>query len=96
MKRLMILLLLLLLADFGEADFPAHAVRSSKWIISENSSLVVKGNTNVNRFSCAIKQYPKTDTVMVTEDQNNNIMLSGAQYRSQKFRLPKPDDDQTA
>lgn len=77
MKRLMILLLLLLLADFGKADFPAPMLRSSKWVISQNSSLVVKGNTNVNRFSCAIDQYPKTDTVMVTADQNNNMLLSG-------------------
>jgi len=75
MKLLMILFLLL--ADFGKADHSAPTVRASKWVISENSSLVVKGNTNVNRFSCAISQYPKTDTVMITQDQNNNILLSG-------------------
>lgn len=73
----MILLLLLLLADFGKADFSAAAVRASKWVVRESSSLVINGNTNVNRFSCAINQYPKTDTIMVTEDQNNNILLSG-------------------
>lgn len=49
----------------------------SKWLISENSSLIVNGVTNVNKFSCAILPKTKTDTVMVTKGQSGAILLSG-------------------
>ncbi len=52
--------------------------RDSKWVISESSSLIVNGSTNVNKFSCVILPSPKSDTVLVSNDKSNNLLLSGA------------------
>ena len=76
MKSLIILFLALTLTSFSK-NHKHVANRSSKWVISENSSLVVNGSTNVNKFSCSIRQYPKTDTVLISEDQKSKILLSG-------------------
>lgn len=45
--------------------------------MSQKSTLVVNGHTNVNQFSCTISEYPKTDTVVVSLDRLNKISLSG-------------------
>jgi len=50
---------------------------TTKWVISQNSSLTINGNTNVNKFSCAILSYPKTDTITINRE-NNQILLTGA------------------
>ena len=49
----------------------------TKWIINENSSLQVNGSTNINKFSCEIKQYDHNDTLVV-QKTNNEINLSGS------------------
>lgn len=50
-----------------------------KWIICENSSLVVNGSTNLNRFSCAIRSYPRTDTIKIEQNVNSKkIFLTGS------------------
>jgi len=77
MKSLIILALTGMLTSFGNAYHIASTARLSKWIISESSSLVVNGSTNVNKFSCTILQYPKTDTILVSQDPKNRILLSG-------------------
>lgn len=77
MKSLIILALTGMLTSFGNAYHIAPTARLSKWIISESSSLVVNGSTNVNKFSCTILQYPKTDTILVSQDPKNRILLSG-------------------
>ena len=70
--RILFLILTLSLTSFTA---PKHA---TKWVISQNSSLTINGNTNVNKFSCAILSYPKTDTITINEDTaNENLMLSG-------------------
>lgn len=72
--KLLLTLLFLLLAGLR----PAGKTKStSKWVVSENSMLTVNGSTNINRFSCVILRYPKTDTVLVSKDKTDHIALSG-------------------
>ncbi|MDQ6902411.1 MAG: YceI family protein [Bacteroidota bacterium] len=47
------------------------------WIINENSSLLVNGSTNVNKFSCAISHYDHTDTLQINQS-NQNVILTGS------------------
>lgn len=75
MKTLLPIFLMVLLSSFKTAD--KAKIRYSRWVISENSSLIINGNTNINKFSCAILQYPKTDTVIVSQDKTSKIILSG-------------------
>ncbi|MEJ5963208.1 YceI family protein [Pedobacter immunditicola] len=77
MKSLIFLFLALTLTSFSKVHQLVAVNKSSKWVISENSSLVVNGSTNVNKFSCSIRQYPKTDTVLITDDQKSKVLLSG-------------------
>src|SRR5690606_27298010 len=35
----------------------------AKWVLTEGSSLRVAGSTNVNKFTCAITDYNKSDTL---------------------------------
>jgi hypothetical protein len=77
MKSFIILLLALTLTSFSKVNKLVAINRSSKWVISENSSLIVNGSTNVNKFSCSIRQYPKTDTVLISQDQKSMVLLSG-------------------
>jgi hypothetical protein len=49
----------------------------TKWVVAENSSLRVNGSTNVNRFSCAIINYPKTDTVTINQENGKQMALNG-------------------
>lgn len=73
MKPLLIFLFLLL-----AGLRPAGKTKStSRWVVSENSMLTVNGSTNINRFSCVILRYPKTDTVLVSKDKTDHIALSG-------------------
>ncbi|MEJ5995260.1 YceI family protein [Pedobacter sp. Du54] len=77
MKTLMIILMASMLTSFDNVRHHPVFGKSSKWVISKSSSLAVNGSTNVNRFSCAIVQYPKTDTVRSSQDQKNVFSLSG-------------------
>lgn len=50
----------------------------TKWVISENSSLSVNGNTNINRFSCKILAYDQADTlILIRNGTNKDVVLSG-------------------
>jgi len=74
MMKPLLIFLFLLLAGLR----PATETKStSKWVVSENSMLTVNGSTNINRFSCVILRYPKTDTVLVSKDKTDRIALSG-------------------
>ena len=76
MKVVFGLLLVFLLTSFCHKK-EGGIVSRSKWVISENSKLTVNGRTNINRFSCSITAYPKTDTIFINQDKTNNIALSG-------------------
>lgn len=89
MKNLLAVLLFFSLSSFD--SFKNTDKKPSKWIISETSSLIVNGSTNVNKFSCVILPSPKSDTVLVSNDKSNNIMLSGAIHISvSEFNCDNP------
>lgn len=75
MKTLSAILIVLMLTSFKTDKITSN--RTSRWIISENSSLIVNGSTNINKFSCSVLAYPKTDTVTVSQDKTHKIILSG-------------------
>ncbi|RZL47779.1 MAG: YceI family protein, partial [Pedobacter sp.] len=77
MKTILILLLAFTLTSLKIVDKTDFKNRSTKWLISENSSLIVNGSTNISKFSCTILRYPKTDTIQISLDKTNNILLSG-------------------
>ncbi len=52
------------------------SMRSTKWVIIQNSNLTINGSTNVNTFSCAILSYQKTDTITINRE-NNQVLLTG-------------------
>jgi len=59
---------------------PRHTGRISgikRWVISENSSLLVNGSTNVNKFSCGILAYGQTDTLVVSKT-DRGVVLTGS------------------
>jgi hypothetical protein len=45
-------------------------------VINERSTLSVNGTTNINKFSCDILAYDKTDTLTISKS-DNEIVLSG-------------------
>jgi len=47
-----------------------------RWVISENSSLMVNGSTNVNKFACEIPAYDQSDTLTVSKN-GRAAVLSG-------------------
>lgn len=48
----------------------------TRWVVNENSNLVVNGTTNINKFSCEIPNYDQTDTLVMVKE-NRNIALTG-------------------
>ena len=77
MKTFLLTFLVLLWSGFEILDTP-HQRRATKWVISENSHLVVNGKTNINSFSCVILRYAKSDTLVISHDKNSNTLLAGA------------------
>lgn len=69
-NRILFFFVILSLASF---TLPKHA---TKWVIIQNSSLTINGNTNINKFSCAILSYPKSDTITINS-VNDLVHLSG-------------------
>lgn len=60
-------------------SLPSKKPAVTDWVICQNSSLVVNGSTNINKFSCAIDSYPKPDTIGVVQDKaTKKICLSGS------------------
>lgn len=76
MKTSLILLLAFVLSSFSKFG-SASPSRSSKWIISESSKLTVNGKTNVNSFSCGLRQYTKADTLVISQSEKDELILSG-------------------
>ena len=76
MKAIPLILIILLLGSFTKKTFSGN--KSTKWVFTDNSSLSVNGTTNISKFSCKIVKYPKTDTVIISQDKNNSIILNGS------------------
>jgi hypothetical protein len=56
-----------------------------KWLISESSSLVVNGSTNINKFSCEIPAYDQTDTLTLTRNGKGVILAGNISLSIQSF-----------
>lgn len=64
------------LAGFSQ-DLPEK--RDTKWIVAQNSRLLVNGSTNINKFSCSIMSYPKTDTLLFSKGERSQVFLLSGQ-----------------
>lgn len=49
-----------------------------KWVVLKGSTLRVDGTTNVNKFSCLVKDYANPDTLVFYQPENMPVALSGA------------------
>jgi len=65
--------------------------RVTRWVVTSGCSLKVDGKTNINTFSCAIMNYNKPDTILVTRSGNFPIGLNGnIQLDVQNFDCHNP------
>ena len=58
-------LLFILLVCFS--SFQSRNVAGS-WVIERNSTLAIDGSSNINKFTCDIREYVKTDTLRSVND----------------------------
>jgi hypothetical protein len=63
---------------------PGNAV-FTRWVIINGCSLKVDGSTNVNNFSCAISNYNKPDTILVTRNVSPVLLNGNIQLDVQNF-----------
>lgn len=71
-RRLLFLLVIISGLNFQNKKSPA-----TKWVVTNGCSLKVDGSTNINNFSCAITNYNKPDTILVTRNNNQPVLLNG-------------------
>jgi len=78
-NSLWILMLYLSVTGFvlqGQSGYEAPPI---KWVVSQNSNLSVNGSTNINKFSCVVPAYDRTDTLFMSKSKRNNeVSLSGS------------------
>jgi hypothetical protein len=74
---LLIIFLILSVTSFSMKNINKHA-EMKRWVVSQNSNLSVSGSTNINKFSCVIPSYDRVDTLTVSENNNDGVVvLSG-------------------
>jgi hypothetical protein len=44
----------------------------SSWLIEHNSSLQINGSSNINSFTCDVKEYLRQDTLWCLQDERNS------------------------
>lgn len=67
-----------ILTIFCLLAFKTPAPRGVKWVVLNNILVRVSGSTNVNKFSCEIKNYPNRDTLICYQNNGSEIVrLSG-------------------
>lgn len=54
--------------------------RTTKWVIEKSSSLRVEGRSNINSFTCSIKEYADRDTLICYNDPSRSISFSGEMH----------------
>jgi hypothetical protein len=77
LKNICLVPVFLFVAGFISPGQPKKETVPIKWAISQNSSLSVNGSTNVNKFSCVIPAYDRTDTLTVSSKKDQGVTLSG-------------------
>lgn len=70
------MIVLLLLTGFTGNRSTFDPGDAEKWLINKNSSLMINGSTNINKFTCDIPSYGRTDTLILTKGQVG-VALSG-------------------
>lgn len=55
----------------------AQTGKMEKWVVEQNSSLSVKGKTNINNFTCSIREYASKDTIICYDDAAKDIIFRG-------------------
>ena len=73
------LLLFFLLVVFSAFNIQVSKPYLVKWVISNGCSLKVGGSTNINKFSCVIKNYSRPDTLtFYRKDASDQLNMYGA------------------
>lgn len=70
--------LIYILVFFVASSFQPQRPVVTKWVIATGCSLKVDGSTNVNKFTCAISNYSKPDTILVTQSNRPVVQLTGS------------------
>jgi hypothetical protein len=72
-KQLILTVSCLFILSFTKAQNKAI-----KWVVSENSNLIVHGSTNLTSFQCIIPSFPQADTIKIAAAASpKNIPLTG-------------------
>ena len=66
-------LFLLLFSDPAGADKKAPGMKA--WVIEKNSSLIIEGSSNINEFTCDVKQYMNQDTLVFFTDEKGKRLV---------------------
>ena len=61
--RFLLFILLLCISSFQSRNV------AGSWVIERNSTLAIDGSSNINKFTCDIREYIKTDTLRSVNDQ---------------------------
>ncbi len=69
-KTLLLLTLMFLFLRFGRKQ-----EREVRWILTGYSSVKVNGSTNINKFSCSIPTYSRTDTLSIKQAEPGSRVL---------------------
>ncbi|HEY0732984.1 MAG TPA: hypothetical protein VGD33_11235, partial [Chitinophagaceae bacterium] len=67
-----------ILVFFVASSFQPQRPIITRWVIATGCSLKVDGSTNVNKFTCAISNYSKPDTILVTQSTRPVVQLTGS------------------
>ncbi len=72
---LLIILLVLSITCFSMKKNANNRTETKRWVISQNSNLSVSGSTNINKFSCVIPSYDRVDTLTVSKNNNDGVVI---------------------
>jgi hypothetical protein len=73
-----ILLITLLIVSFTGFSMKKNAnnrTDTKRWVVSQNSKLSVSGSTNINKFSCIIPSYDRVDTLTMSENNHDGVVI---------------------
>jgi hypothetical protein len=70
--RYFILILTISLVSFS---IPADQKSVNGWIIEKNSSMSIEGSSNINEFTCDLREYLNQDTLRYTKDEKTKKLM---------------------
>lgn len=75
-KHFALLILLPFLGIFTDLPGqPGERSRLLRWVVTKNSSITVKGESNVNKFQCIVIRYLQPDTLQYLHEKKLNKQL---------------------